>query len=75
MDVFLSFTMASQIMTELAGVVTEREMAAVILKAVCRLLKNNANKVHKKSDKKVRELATVLAVAVEDKTLSMVSRR
>jgi hypothetical protein len=41
-DVFLAFTMAQQIMTELSSAATEKEEVAVITKAVFRLL-NNAN--------------------------------
>jgi hypothetical protein len=42
MDVFLGFTMVQQIMTELSGAATEKEMVAVIIETVFRLLKNNA---------------------------------
>jgi hypothetical protein len=43
MDVFLAFDMVQQIMTEFIGAVTEREMIAVLTKAVFKLLKNNTN--------------------------------
>jgi hypothetical protein len=42
-DVFLAFTMAWHIMTELSGAATEKEKVAVITKTVFRLLKNNDN--------------------------------
>jgi hypothetical protein len=42
-DVFLAFTTAQPITTELSGDVAEKEKFAVITKAVFRLLKNSAN--------------------------------
>jgi hypothetical protein len=46
-DVFLAFTMVQPIMTELSGAMTEKEKDAAITKALFRLLKNNANSVHR----------------------------
>jgi hypothetical protein len=43
MGMFLTFTMAQQIMTQLSGAATEKEKVVIKTKAVFRLLKNNAN--------------------------------